>query len=67
MLPELSVISLRHGDRCTVSMAVKLCISCCAPDSVVIKQNETRLQLHTCVFQASLSNVHHQSGDFVSG
>ena len=22
----------------------------------------TRLQLHTCVFQASLSNVHHQSG-----
>ena len=55
-LLELSVTSLRHSDRCTLGIEVKLFLSCCSPFSVVMKQNDPAA---ACVLLASLSSARH--------
>ena len=61
-LQVLLLFVLEFSDRCTLGIAVKLKTSVCSPVSVVTKQNDPAAAAYLCVFQASLSYVHHSSG-----
>ena len=66
MLPELSVTSLRHSDRCTLGKIVKLLISCCSPVSVVTEQNDPAAAAYLCVSGVTVQRaMSFQSPDFV--